>query len=177
MKRNEPHMPKAPYSVKDEFNNQLFTTYPTFFSFSNRQILIDTQNEILGNTNAGHLRIKRNSFLQETYYLGTMKDVKKFKLCLKEFSTSNKFHASVFVKNDKNTPLGKISGDWEKMKYQIKLKRRLAASVFPTSSDTRFNKLISNDTYCIVIEEGMDYAFIMLLVISLEQIFFGQNPV
>lgn len=63
------------------------------------------------------------------------------------------------------------------MRYEIKLNKRLAASVFPTSSDARYRKVVSNDTYCIVIEESVDYAFIVLVVISLEQIFFGQNPV
>ena len=182
MKRNDRELQNAPYKVIDEYNNLLFTTCPKFFTFSNRQILVDKCHSTRGNNDIAQFRIKRTSFLQETYYMGTKDELKRFKLNLKEFSVASRFYAMIYFRNDK-TISGKILGNWEKMRYDITLRshKGIAASIFPASpikvNSFQHKKSIPNASYCIVIEEGVDIAFIVLVVITLEQMFFGQNPI
>ena len=66
------------YNTNDGCGNLLYTTFRKCLTLSNRQILIDKQKD--RNISIGQSRIKRGDLLQDTHYVGTMDELKRFKL-------------------------------------------------------------------------------------------------
>lgn len=163
------HSSNEHYNVIDPYGNLLFTTLRKTLSLSNRHIL-----KYKG-TNTGQFRIKRDSILQETYYVGTMDDLKRFKLNLTKFSSSSSYVDINILSNfnGKERIIGQVSGNLEQMLFGIEINHEVVASISPLS----ILPSESNDSgFHVVIGEGVDSAFILLIAIALEQIIFGQNP-
>lgn len=161
------------YDVNDGFGNLLFTTRRRFLTLTNRHILIDKQKE--RNVNIGQFRIKRNALLQDTYYLGTMDELKRFKLMHHKNCSSSKINIEILSNvSGKEISIGQVLGNCEMMSYAIVINHVAVASISPFCKSSSGSIDIM---YRVLIEEGVDSAFVMLIVMTVEQLMINfKNP-
>lgn len=146
---------KSPNNVRDIDGNCLFTIMPNSVTLRNRRILIDKHKNI-GDT-IGQFHSKRVS--NKSYFVGTIHEASRFKLSLKKTSHVSSFQADIIFGGEL---IGKVSGDWENMIYIIVINDIIVASISPKGDNNR---------YYTVVEQGNDVAFIVLIVLALDQIF------
>lgn len=154
------------YNAYDGCGNLLFTTSRKCLTLSNRQILIDKQKD--RNISIGQSRIKRGDLLQDTYYVGTMDELKRFKLTRHRSCSSSKINIEILSNfSGKEVSIGKVLGNCKTMLYAIVINHLAVASISPFCNSCSE----SNDIrYRVVIEEGVDSAFVMLIVMAVEQL-------
>jgi len=168
-KRNDAKSAVDPTFVRDEDGNIVFTSKPHTPTLTNRHILSDKNGEI--EKDIGQYRVKRSSLLRDTYYVGTMKEERRFKLSLKVKNPSD-FQADILFK-DKN--IGKVKGDWVNLLYSVAINGNAIASILPVFSNNEGSSI--GNGYYTVIEEGVDVVFVVLVTLALEQIFHGHIKV
>ena len=113
----------------DVYGNLLFTPRRKVISLSNRHVLSRKKKD--KSADIGQLRIKRDSLLQETHYVGAMDELKRFKLSLRSCSSSN-FHINMLHNfKDKEIIISQIKGNYEHNLCDIEINHVVITSSSP----------------------------------------------
>ena len=72
-----------------------------------------------------------------------------------------------------HTVIGQTEGNWRVKSFKISLQGNLAATVSCKTSAASI--LVGADSYCIEISEGIDSAFILGVIIALDEIYHDGN--
>jgi len=152
-------------TIKDIDGNVVFHVKAKKLTLSQRRHLVDAH----GNT-LGQLRLKKTPSLHNACYIGSLDDEKKFKVKVKGLMNIMKCDADIYIGND---VIGKAYGNWRAKSFTIELEGNMAASI---TRKTNFSSLfLDADSYVIAVKEGVDIAFISLVVIALDELYHDDN--
>jgi len=147
--------------IKDANGNLVFKIDANFMTISERRTLEDASG-----TKIGTVRVKKTPGLHKTYYLGPMDDDKKCAVKMKGLLNPMKCDADIYLGD---RVIGEASGNWRAKTFQITLGGRQAAKVGRKTG--LMGHVLDADSYVIEIEQGVDVAFMSMVVIALDELY------
>ena len=147
--------------VKDENGKTVFKIKAKHWTLSDRRLLLDSD----GNT-IGQARCAKTPGIHEKYYLGTKDDEKRCAVKLKGMLNPLKCDADIYMGKK---IIGEVHGDWRAKKYKIIVFDKTVATV---KRKRTFNSTFNDaDTYGIEVSDGVDTAFITLVIVALDELY------
>jgi len=147
--------------VKDAEGNTVYSIDAHLMTMSERRTLKDASG-----ADVGQCRRKKTPGLHPTYYIGTMDDDKKCAVKVKGLMNITKCDADIYLGD---TVVGEASGNWRAKSYQINLQGQQVAEVKRKTG--AMGHLLDADSYVMEIAPGVDTAFVVMVVIALDELY------
>jgi len=142
-------------AVRDENGNTVFKIKVKGWTLSNRRSLLDSNGNPMGEARRRKMPGKLNE-----YYLGPLNDEKRLVVKLK-----GKLICDAEISMGGNV-IGKAHGNWEAKTIKITLFDNVVATM-----DSKRASFLGKDRYCVEVKEGVDTAFIALLIMCIHGLY------
>lgn len=147
--------------VMDESGSVIFTIDAKLMSISERRRLLNSDGKEIA-----QLRRKRSPGLHSMVYFGTQENEKLCAVKSKGTLDITKSDADIYLGKE---IIGEISGNWKAKRYTVKIQGNEVAS-FERYTTTQ-SIFLGTDTYQLDLKAGVDAVFMVLIAISLDEIY------